>query len=84
MGSEKDKLSFDKTISDGSCVLVPAGTWHNISNIGATPMQLYTVYAPAHHKPGKVHASAAAAAVDRDDGPAAWSVQPKQVSDTHA
>src|SRR6188472_1372165 len=41
MGAAKDKLTFEKEVSDGWCVLVPAGTWHNITNIGATPMQVY-------------------------------------------
>lgn len=84
MGGEKDKLTFDTEASDGCCVIVPAGTWHNITNIGVIPMQVYTIYAPAHHKPDKVHATAAAATVDDDDAPADWSVQPKKVSDTHA
>ena len=35
MGAAKDKLTFEKEVSDGWCVLVPAGTWHNITNIGA-------------------------------------------------
>ena len=83
MGTEKDKLTFDQEVSDGWCMLVPAGTWHNITNIGATPMQLYAIYAPAHHKPGKVQARAAAAKSDKDDEPAAWSVQPKQAPDKH-
>jgi hypothetical protein len=34
--------------------LVPAGSWHNVTNIGDEPMQVYTVYAPQHHGPGKV------------------------------
>jgi mannose-6-phosphate isomerase-like protein (cupin superfamily) len=83
MGAAKDKLTFDKEVSDGWCVLVPAGTWHNITNIGATPMQVYVIYAPAHHKPGKVQATAAAAEADKDDKPAAWSVQPKHAPDKH-
>ncbi|MGJ5041880.1 MULTISPECIES: cupin domain-containing protein [unclassified Bradyrhizobium] len=83
MGPAKDRLSFDQTVSNGWCVLVPAGTWHNITNIGTTPMQVYAIYAPAHHAPGKVQATAAAAAADRDDAPATWSVQPKQVADHH-
>jgi hypothetical protein len=58
MGPAKDKLTFEKEVSNGWCVLVPAGTWHNITNIGATPMQVYAIYAPAHHKPGKVQATA--------------------------
>ena len=83
MGAAKDKLTFEKEVSDGWCVLVPAGTWHNITNIGATPMQVYAIYAPAHHTPGKVQATATAAEADQDDEPAAWSVQPKHVRDKH-
>ena len=83
MGTTKDKLTFDQEVSDGWCVLVPAGAWHNITNIGATPMQVYAIYAPAHHKPGKVQATAEAAKADKYDEPAAWSVQPKKVPDKH-
>lgn len=83
MGAAKDSLTFDEVVSDGWCVLVPAGTWHNITNTGTTPMQVYAIYAPAHHMPGKVHATAEAAEADKDDAPAAWSVQSKPVSDQH-
>lgn len=83
MGAAKDKLTFEKEVADGWCVLVPAGTWHNITNIGATPMQVYAIYAPAHHKPGKVHATAAVAEADKHDDPAAWSVQPKPAPNKH-
>lgn len=83
MGEAKDKLTFDKEVSDGWCVLVPAGTWHNISNTGAEPMQVYAIYAPAHHMPNKVQSTEAVAIADKDDNPAAWSVQPKHVSDKH-
>ena len=72
MGSAQDELSFDKEVSEGWCVLVPAGTWHKITNTGATPMQVYTIYAPAHHAPDKVQATAAA-----------WSVQPGGAPDQH-
>jgi mannose-6-phosphate isomerase-like protein (cupin superfamily) len=83
MGATKDSLTFDRTVSDGWCVLVPAGTWHNITNIGAGPMQVYAIYAPAHHTPGKVQATAAVAAADTGDAPADWSVQPRHVPDKH-
>lgn len=76
MGASKDRLAFDKDVSDGWCILVPAGTWHNITNTGEEPMQVYAVYSPAHHKPGKVHQNASDAAADTDDEPAEWSVQP--------
>lgn len=85
MGPAKDRLSFDKEVSDGWCVLIPAGTWHNVTNIGEEPMRLYAIYAPAHHKPGKIHATAAEAAADTDDEPAEWSVQPSVTPpDKHA
>lgn len=85
MGPSKEQLSFDKEVSDGWCVLVPAGTWHNITNIGEEPMQLYAIYAPVHHKPGKIHPSAADAEADKDDEPADWSVQPDTLPpDKHA
>lgn len=83
MGAARDDLTFDQEVSDGWCVLVPAGTWHNITNTGGEPMQLYAIYAPAHHQPGKVHATATAAATDTDDEPASWSVQPEPATDLH-
>jgi mannose-6-phosphate isomerase-like protein (cupin superfamily) len=83
MGAAKDKLTFENDVSNGWCVLVPAGTWHNITNTGATPMQVYTVYAPVHHAADKVQATAAVANADKNDEPPAWSIQPKHVSDKH-
>jgi mannose-6-phosphate isomerase-like protein (cupin superfamily) len=83
MGPARDNLEFDQEVSDGWCILVPAGTWHNVTNIGDEPMQVYAIYAPAHHKPGKVHASAADAEADTDDEPASWSVQPVPATDVH-
>lgn len=83
MGPAKDDMPFEKDVSDGWCVLVPAGTWHNITNIGATPMKVYAIYAPAHHKPGKVQATSAAAEADQDDKPADWSVQRSPALDKH-
>lgn len=76
---DEDQLTFDREVSDGWCVLIPAGTWHNVTNIGDEPMQVYAVYAPAHHKPGKIHKTASEAAADGDDEPAEWSVQPDGV-----
>jgi mannose-6-phosphate isomerase-like protein (cupin superfamily) len=85
MGPSKNDLTFDKEVEDGWCILVPAGMWHNVTNIGDEPMQLYAIYAPVHHKPGKLHATAADAEGDEDDEPAEWSVQPKVTPpDKHA
>lgn len=85
MGDSEDKLTFDQEVTDGWCVLVPAGTWHNVTNVGDVPMQVYAIYAPAHHKPGKIQKTAAEAAGDTDDEPASWSVQPTAAMvDEHA
>lgn len=83
MGATKTNLTFESDVDEGWCVLVPAGTWHNITNSGETPMQIYAIYAPAHHMPDKVHATAAAAAADRNDHPAPWSVQTEHTADEH-
>ena len=45
----------ESAIGDGFAVVVPAGTQHNIVNIGADKMKLYTVYSPAHHPVGTIH-----------------------------
>ena len=85
MGPSEHQLTFDEEVSDGWCILVPAGTWHNVTNIGDEPLQLYAIYAPAHHKPGKIHASFEEGEADTDDAPADWSVQPANPSaDKHA
>ncbi len=84
MGPAKDELTFDEEVTDGWCVTVPAGSWHNITNVGDEPMQVYTVYAPQHHSPGKVQPTKAIADADTDDEPADWSVQPEQAPDQHA
>lgn len=83
MGEAKEMLTFDRQVSDGWCVLVPAGTWHNVTNSGEIPMQIYTIYAPAHHAPDKVQANIAVANADQADAPAEWSVQSKLMPDKH-
>ena len=41
---------------DGNyAVLIPAGTWHNIINIGNHPLKLFSLYAPPQHPFGTVH-----------------------------
>jgi mannose-6-phosphate isomerase-like protein (cupin superfamily) len=88
MGPTKEQLDFDGEVEDGWAIFVPAGTWHNVTNIGDEPMRLYAVYAPVHHAAGKVHATAADAKQDENSGndePPTWSVQPvRHPSDEHA
>ena len=87
MGLAKDRLDFDRDVEDGWAIFVPAGSWHNVTNIGEEPLQVYAVYAPVHHAAGKVQAASDDAERDEESGqdePPAWSVQPDtQASDEH-
>lgn len=37
--------------------IVPAGSKHNVINVGSGDLKLYTIYAPANHPEGTVHAT---------------------------
>lgn len=36
-------------IADGTAILVPAGSRHNVINTGAVSLKLYTLYGPPNH-----------------------------------
>jgi len=45
-------------VTDGSCLVVPAGAEHNIINVSETEdLKMYTIYSPAHHKDGIIRAT---------------------------
>ena len=45
-------------VGDGSSIIAPAGTKHNIINTSKSEsLKLYTVYSPAHHKDGIVRST---------------------------
>jgi len=45
-------------VADGSAVVVPAGAEHNVINLsGDEDLKLYTIYSPAHHADGTIHAT---------------------------
>ena len=47
---------IEHEISDGSAVIVPSGSEHNVINTSATEsLKLYTIYSPANHKDGTIH-----------------------------
>ena len=49
-------------------VVIPAGTKHNVINIGETDLKLYSIYSPPEHKDGTVHKTKADAAEEHFDG----------------
>ena len=55
MGSSRESLSFRRCVVAGDAVLVPAGTWHNLTNTGRIPLKLFSIYAPPEHPAGTIH-----------------------------
>ena len=55
-GSGKAVIGNDTVyLVDGSFILVPKNTRHNVINTGGTPLKFYTIYSPPMHKPCTVH-----------------------------
>ncbi|MBM7693327.1 mannose-6-phosphate isomerase-like protein (cupin superfamily) [Peribacillus deserti] len=63
MGKRKNNLNFVQNVSDDSAIMIPAGTWHNVTNTGNIPLKLYSIYAPPQHPFGTVHVTKADALV---------------------
>lgn len=59
MGASESNLTFSRDVGDDWAVLVPAGSWHNLTNIGGQPLKVYSIYAPPEHPHGTVHATRA-------------------------
>lgn len=54
-------------VKAGDAVVVTPGTRHNFLNSGDAALRLFTVYAPANHIDGRVHATKADADADEED-----------------
>jgi len=54
MGAMKNKMTFDKKVSDDWAILIPSGFWHNIINEGNNALKLYVLYAPPEHPAGTI------------------------------
>ena len=55
MGDNKNNLNFERKVYDDFAIVIPAGKWHNLTNIGNVPIKLYSIYAPPQHPKGTVH-----------------------------
>lgn len=68
-GSGKAVLDgVEHSVADGSAILIPAGTRHNVINTGEAEMKLYSLYSPPEHKDGTVHATKEEAVEEHFDG----------------
>lgn len=55
MGNNKNNLNFERKVYDDFAIIIPAGKWHNLTNIGNVPIKLYSIYAPPNHPKGTIH-----------------------------
>lgn len=55
MGDTGDNLTFIEEAKHDDAIFVPAGQWHNITNVGDEPLKLYSIYAPPEHSHGTIH-----------------------------
>ena len=55
MGCSPNALTLQKRIDSSYALIIPAGTWHNVINVGNVPLKLYSVYAPPKHPFGTIH-----------------------------
>lgn len=46
------QLSEKMILNEGDAVIIPAGTHHEVKNIGNEKLKLYTLYSPPEHKHG--------------------------------
>ncbi len=55
-GKAEVVLDGKKTIVENDfAIVVPAGTEHNIINVGEESLKLYTIYTPPEHPAGTIH-----------------------------
>ena len=54
-GESSDGVDESHEIEDDWAVIVPAGLWHNVVNIGDEDLKLYSIYSPPEHPDGTVH-----------------------------
>lgn len=65
-GSKKSQVDETKTVEADWAIIVPAKTWHNLTNTGDDAVKLYTVYSPPEHADGAVFKTKAEAEAAED------------------
>ncbi len=63
-GESSDAVDESHEIEDDWALIVPAGVWHNVVNIGEKDVKLYSIYSPPEHPDGTVHRTKAEADAD--------------------
>lgn len=53
-GMDRNNLDFRVTVSEGYAIMIPAGIWHTVGNLGSSKLKMYVVYAPPQFAHGTV------------------------------
>jgi mannose-6-phosphate isomerase-like protein (cupin superfamily) len=61
LGPDEQTVSEQHEISEDWALIVPAGTWHNVVNIGDEELKVYSLYSPPEHPQATGHAPTAEA-----------------------
>jgi mannose-6-phosphate isomerase-like protein (cupin superfamily) len=61
LGRGADEADETHEVEDDWAIIVPAGVWHNVINMGDADVKLYSLYAPPEHPPDTVHHTKAGA-----------------------
>lgn len=67
LGRSRDQVDEHHEVGDDWALIVPAGVWHNVTNVGDDDLHLYSIYAPPEHPDGTVHRTKAEADADEHD-----------------
>lgn len=59
LGTTEDAVDETHPVEDDWAMIIPAGTWHNVRNVGEGDLKLYSLYSPPEHPDGTVHATKA-------------------------
>lgn len=46
MGENSSNLNYKNIISEGSCIIIPTGTYYDLVNTGAIPIKCFSIYSP--------------------------------------
>ena len=66
LGESSDTVDESHEVEDDWALIVPAGVWHNVVNIGENDLKLYSIYSPPEHPDGTVHRTKAEADADEE------------------
>ena len=61
LGPSENEVELTQDVGADWAIVVPAGVWHNVINTGEGDLKVYSIYSPAEHPPGTVHATKAEA-----------------------